>query len=71
MVQIPRHYDRITMNAIAMDENGKPIQVSGTWAFAPRLSWYDHTNKRWIDEWKFTKQPIPSIDTSYAYSSEI
>lgn len=47
-------FDEILMRAKAFC-NGQEIEVKGTWAFAPELSWYDETNLRWVcsNEWSF------------------
>lgn len=36
-------------------ETCKEVEVGGTWVWAPELSWYDNTNRRWIyrNEWKY------------------
>jgi len=49
-----RTFDTSTMKAKAL-LNGKEVEVEGTWVWAPDLSWYDTTNRRWINrsEWKF------------------
>ena len=55
MYRILRHtFDQITMKAKALLD-GKEVEVEGTWVWAPELTWYDSTNRRWInrDEWKY------------------
>lgn len=50
---LKRTWDQITMKAQALLD-GVEVEVEGTWVWAPELSWYDNTNRRWIyrNEWK-------------------
>jgi len=48
-------FDQVTMKAQGVDDDGRTIKLELTWAWAPDLSAYDLTNKRWLsrDEWQF------------------
>ncbi len=46
-------FDQLTMKAKALDPNDKQVDVHGTYAWAPQLTWYDDTNKEWIDNWEW------------------
>ncbi len=47
-------FDQILMKARARYK-GKEIFLQGTWAFAPELSWYDTSERRWLSpgEWRW------------------
>jgi len=46
-------YDQITMRAKAYSPEGKLVDVHATWVWAPRLTFYDDTNKEWINNWQW------------------
>ena len=51
-----KSFDHILMKARATDKNGREVVLSGTWVWAPRLSWYNETDSCWLtdEEWKWT-----------------
>lgn len=54
----PRTYDRISMTAQGVDDNGKKHQIKMTWAFTPELTAYSQTQKQWLlkNEWAWESQ---------------
>jgi len=51
---LKKTFDQITMKAKALLD-GVEVEVEGTWVWAPELTWYDNTNRRWINrnEWSY------------------
>jgi len=48
-----RTYDSICMVAKGLDDAGRHVDVSLTYAFGG-LSVYDKTNQKWVGEWRWT-----------------